>query len=367
MRFNFADPIQLNRFTLHASYTPGQDIPENERLHLQLEYRRYDWKVDAKYNAADFYDLFGPTKTSRKGYSLRTSWDHTLFMDRPRKLTMTVDGAYYGGLDTLPYYQNVASPSNRLSTLFVKFDFANVRSSLGSVDGEKGQRARVYLSATYTPDPTCVADPALDNCNPTTAPQGGFFPQILGTYDVGFQLPLTHSSIWLRSAAGGGTGDPTNPYANFYFGAFGNNWVDNGDIRRYREFFAFPGLAINEVGGRTFGKMTFEWNLPPIRFLHFGTPGFYGTWLRTSLFVGGLSTNFDHPDADVWNEDTTTGVWTPASTKIAQNIGDAGVQMDVRFTWLSRLDMTLSFGYATAFESGVGPRREAMISLKVMQ
>jgi hypothetical protein len=41
--------------------------------------------------------------------------------------------------------------------------------------------------------------------------------------------------------------------------------------------------------------------------------------------------------------------------------------MDLRFTALSRLDMTLSFGYAAAFDSGVAPRHEGMISLKVMQ
>jgi hypothetical protein len=367
MRFNFADPLQLNRFTLNASYTPGQDVPENERLHLHLQYRRYDWKVDAKYNGADFYDLFGPTKSSRKGYSLRTAWDHTLFRDTPKKLAMTVDGAYYGGLDTLPYYQNIASPANRLTTLFVKFDFENVRSSLGAVDGEKGQRAKLYLSATYTPDPTCTPIAGLDNCNPTTAPVGGFFPQILATYDVGFQLPLTHSSIWLRTAAGAGTGDPTDPYANFFFGAFGNNWVDNGDIHRYREFISFPGLEINEVGGRTFGKAILEWNLPPIRFRRLGSPGFYGTWLRTSLFASGLTVNFDHQYADVWDVDTTTGAWSPTSTKIAETLANAGVQMDLRFTWLSRLDMTLSFGYAAAFESGYPTRNEAMLSLKVMQ
>ena len=360
MRFNWSDPLQLNRFTLNTSYSPDSNLPQNQRLHIHLQYRRYDWKVDAKYNGADFYDLFGPTKSSRKGYSLRTVWDHTLYQDRPRKLTMTVDGAYYGGLDTLPYYQNVASPANRLATVFVKFDFENVRASLGSVNAEKGQRAKLYLSETYTPGSTC--NPALapgGTCDVETAPPGGFYPQILATYDVGFQLPLTHSSIWLRGAAGAGVGDPLNPYSQFFFGAFGNNWVDNGPISRYREFYAFPGLAINEVGGRTFAKATLEWNLPPIRFLHFGTPGFYGSWIRTSLFVGGLFTNFDHPYDDVGTP--------PVREKIAQNIGDAGVQMDVRFTWLARLDMTLSFGYAAAFESGYGPRHEAMISLKVMQ
>ena len=359
MRFNFSDPLQVNRFTLNASYSPGQDIPENQRLHLHLQYRRYDWKVDAKLNGADFYDLFGPTKSSRKGYSLRTVWDRTLYQDSPRRLTLSVDGAYYGGLETLPYYQNVASPANRLATAFVKFDFVNLRTSLGSVNAEKGQTAKLYLSETYTPGSTC--NPALAPggvCDVQTAPPGGFYPQILGTYDVGFQLPLTHSSFWIRSAAGTGVGDPLNPYAQFFFGAFGNNWVDNGVVSRYREFYAFPGLTINEVGGRTFAKAMLEWNLPPIRFRRFGTPGFYGSWIRTSLFVTGLATNFDHPYEEIGTP--------PVNEKIAQNIGDAGVQMDLRFTWLSRLDMTLSVGYAAAFESGVAPRHEAMISLKVM-
>jgi hypothetical protein len=350
--------VQLNRLTLNGAVSPAGDLEDRERVHVRGEYTRYNWTARAAVNDTDFYDLFGPTKTSRKGYSLRTVWDHTLFQDNPRRLGMSVDGAYYGGLDTLPYYQNVASPANRLATVFVKFDFADVRASLGSVDVEKGQAAKLYLSETYTPGSLC--NPALAPggvCDVQTAPPGGFYPQILATYDVGFQLPLAHSSIWLRAAAGAGVGDPLNPYAQFFFGAFGNNWVDNGVTRRYREFFAFPGLEINEVGGRTFAKGIVEWNLPPIRFRNFGTPGFYGSWIRTSLFLGGLSLNFDHRYEEI----------DGAQEKISQEIGDAGVQMDFRFTWLSRLDMTLSFGYAAAFESGEPTRHEAMFSLKVMQ
>jgi len=81
--------------------------------------------------------------------------------------------------------------------------------------------------------------------------------------------------------------------------------------------------------------------------------------MRTSVFVGGLATNFDHRQEDVGTP--------PVETTIAQTIGNAGAQMDFRFTWLSRLDMTLSFGYAAAFQSGEPTRNEAMISLKVMQ
>lgn len=349
IRWNLSDPVLFNRFTLNASYSPDTTLGAKERLHLNLQFRRYDWHVEAKWNAADFYDLFGPTKVSRKGYSLRAAWDRTLLRDLPARLTMTIDGAYYGGLDTLPYYQNIASPADRLATTFLKFHFENLRGSLGSVDAEKGQRAELVLSETYTPGSRC--NPALAPggvCDVATAPPGGLYPQILATYDVGFQLPLAHSSIWLRSGAGGGLGDPLNPFAQFYFGGFGNNWVDHGDVRRYRLFYAFPGLALNELGGRTFAKSILEWNLPPIRFRRFGTPGFFGTWARTSLFISGLTTDFDH-----------------AATR--QTIGNAGAQMDFRFTWLSRLDMTLSFGYATAFQSGTPRRNEAMVSLKVMQ
>ena len=206
-----------------------------------------------------------------------------------------------------------------------KLHYENLRSSLGSVEAEKGQQSDVYVAANYA--------------------DGDFVPQVLGTYDFGFQLPLTHSSIWLRNAAGVGFGDRDDPFAQFFFGGFGNNWVDHRATRRYREFYAFPGLELNEVGGRTFAKAILDWNLPPIYFRRVGTPGFFANWARTSIFVAGVTTDFD-------------------GKAVRQTLGDAGAQMDIRFTMLSRLPLTLSFGYAAAFERGAAPRHEGMISLK---
>ena len=328
MRFNFSDPLQLDRIVVNASYSPDTTLPTNERLHVRFQFKRYDWRVEAKWNGADFYDLFGPTKTSRKGYSGRFGWDHDLIYDMPRRLTLTVDGAYYGNLDTLPLYQNVPSPADRLASGFVRLRYTNLRSSLGHVDDEKGQKWDLYTGANYS--------------------TGNVIPQILGTYDAGFQLPLAHSSIWTRSAAGVGFGDRNDPFAQFFFGAFGNNWVDHREEHRYREFYAFPGLDINEIGGRTFGRSTLEWNIPPIRFRRFGASGLYATWARTSLFTSGLVTDFD-------------------GRAVMRTLADVGAQMDFRFVALNRLDMTLSVGAARAFEHGQGPRNEAMLSLKVMQ
>jgi hypothetical protein len=58
---DFSDPMSVNRFGLTASYTPGDDLPASERPHLQLQYRRYNWRAFYQLNGADFYDLFGPT------------------------------------------------------------------------------------------------------------------------------------------------------------------------------------------------------------------------------------------------------------------------------------------------------------------
>ena len=56
--------------------------------------------------------------------------------------------------------------------------------------------------------------------------------QLRGDFDFGIPLPLAHSSVWLRTAAGVSSGRRDNSVANFYFGAFGNHYVDSGEFKR---------------------------------------------------------------------------------------------------------------------------------------
>ena len=79
--------------------------------------------------------------------------------------------------------------------------------------------------------------------------------------------------------------DRAQPFANFFFGGFGNNYVDRGEEKRYREYYAFPGAQLNQLGGRNFLKSMVELNLPPWRFRHAGTPGLHGTWMRPATAV----------------------------------------------------------------------------------
>ena len=326
-RVNFSDPLSLNRFNLTTSYSPDHGLPSDERMHAQLEYQRYDWRASAAYNAADFYDLFGPTKTSRRGYVFGLGYDKLLLYDQPRKLTLSLDGKFYGNLDRLPDYQNVVAPFDKLFTVRAKLKYTNLRSSLGHVDDEKGEAWQVAVQNDYA--------------------NGTAFPRIWTDYDLGFALPLRHSSIWLRSSAGTAFGDLLSPFANFYFGGYGNNWVDHGPEKRYREDYSFPGVELNEIGGKNYAKSVLEWNLPPVRFRRVGRPGFYLSWARPAVFASGLITNMD--DANV-----------------RKTVRNAGTQLDLRFSMLSRLDMTLSGGYAVAFGNNLAKHDEAMISLKIM-
>ena len=74
-------------------------------------------------------------------------------------------------------------------------------------------------------------------------------------------------------------------YANWYFGAYGNNYVDDEEIKRYREFYSFPGFEIDQLSAQTFAKSTLEWNLPPLRFAHAGIPSFFLSYIRPALFA----------------------------------------------------------------------------------
>ncbi len=146
--------------------------------------------------------------------------------------------------------------------------YTDVRRSLGAVDDEKGWSwALVYTGNRVN---------------------GEITPQVRGELNYGFPLPLPHSSLWLRGAAGWANGDRNSTVANFYFGGFGNNYVDDKSIKRYRKYDSLPGFGIDEVSALNFVRGMAEWNLPAYVFESVGTPGFHLRWLRPSLFAAGL-------------------------------------------------------------------------------
>lgn len=328
VRVNFSDPVQLNRASLTASLSPGSETRGSERLHLDAQYQRYDWRGRVRWNAADFYDLFGPTKLSRKGYAVGIGYQKGLVYDRPRHLELNVGTTFYGGLERLPDFQNVSASIDTLLATRARLSYTNLRHSLGYVDEEKGVAWELGFDDDHV--------------------AGSSFPRLRGSLDLGVPLPLKHSSVFLRSAAGYSPRDRAQPFANFYFGGFGNNYVDRGEEKRYREYYSFPGVELNEIAGTSFVKSTLEWNLPPLRFRRAGSPGFYLSWARPAVFASGILTN-------------------PGTPSARRSVASVGAQLDLKLTVLNKLEMTLSAGHALALEDGARARHETMLSLKVLK
>jgi len=182
MRVNFSDRIPAAALELTASYSPTQALAPSERLHLRGIFRYWNWNVSGTLNRADFYDLFGPTRVSRRGYSLATEYRRSLLLDGPTSLSYTLRAAAYGNLATVPEFQDVAAPFDRLATLSGDLAYKSLRKSLGAIDDELGTTWEASVRSNYA--------------------GSTLYPRLLLEGTRGFLLPLDHSSIWLRGAAG---------------------------------------------------------------------------------------------------------------------------------------------------------------------
>ena len=325
--FDFEDPLRFGSLGITGAYSVDGKVPAREKGHVDIDYRYLGWRAGLSWNRSDFYDLFGPTKRSRKGYAARIGYDYALIYDLPRRLDLRSELAFYDKLDALPDFQNVGAPSDHLVAAEVGVFYRRLRRSLGAVDDEKGLGWELVLDASQA--------------------QGAPIPQARAGLDYGLPLPLPHSSLWFRSAAGLSFGSRGDPLSTFFFGGFGNNYVDSRSIQRYREHEAFPGFRLNEIGGHSFVRQLVEAKLPPLIFERVGTPAFYLTWLQPALFASGLWTDLEY-----------SGLHT--------RYGSAGAQVDLRFTVLHWYDMTLSAGYAVGFRGARRAGDEWMVSLKIL-
>ena len=327
MRFNWSDRVGATSLDLTASWSPAQDS-SYEHPHLRAVFRHWNWKVAAAFNRADFYDLFGPTKVSRRGYSLAVQYTGNLLQDAPRSLTWTAQAAGYGGLQTQPEFQGVAASSDKLYTFSSGLAYGSLRRSLGAIHDELGTTWDLGLRGNQV--------------------NGTVYPRVSLDVAKGILLPIDHTSLWLRGAAGTAlAGDRSDPNARFFFGGFGNNWVDHGSIERFREVEAFPGIEINDVSGANYGRAQVELTLPPLRFRRVGSPSLYLRWASLSLIATGLVTDMDE-------------------TALKRTIGSVGAQTDFRLITLSNMESTVSLGFAVAGGNSLPQHTQWMFSFKIM-
>jgi hypothetical protein len=324
-RIFLMDPMGLNSLNLKLSVTPTDKLPGKQVPHISAEYNFLGWTFTGNYNYADFYDLFGPTKFSRAGYSFSSRYYHIINRFTPRKTDFYARLSVYGDLETLPGNQNIESDYKNLFVGTLNFHKSYLRKSLGAIEPEQGYDWNVFAYTSFA--------------------KQVFYPQLINNLDLGFLLPLRNTSLWFRTSMGQSFGDPAKTNSYFYFGGFGNNYLDYRISQQYREMSSFPGREIDAVSALNYGKLSTEVNFKPLRFRKLGFKGFYSTYARLTAFGMGLFTNIANDQPQV-------------------NHFASGLQVDMEIVLFTLLKSTLSFGYSRAYEGNL-THDQFMVSLKL--
>ena len=365
-KFNFKDPFSFRQIDFSISYTPNSwknnlgendsypdGLDKDERIHSSFNlstvklggFMSGNYNFFASYNKADFYDLFGPTRRSRKGVSFGVDYENSIVYDPPQILDLSLGVAGYYGLDQSPEFQQINFNDDQFNTnlfydLYSSLSFSNIKRSVGAVDGEKGLRSSITVSSSIS--------------------EGKFYPKAFGNFDYGLQLGNNHSSIWFRNSFGSSFSEKINPFTRFGFASFGNNYIDYTSSKMYRSPFSFPGITYDSdrlLIAKNFFKTMAELVLPPIRFRKFGFINFFVTNLNPSIFVSRLFANDVLPPGSLLIN----------RVEIKEKFSNIGVQLDTKLVMFSHLSAVFSVGWARAFDNNSISNKyydELMISLK---
>lgn len=327
-RLNWRDPLGISNINLFLAISPWSSYGTEQKFHAMLEWKFWSWRLKASYNPTHFYDIFGPTKRSRAGYSVGLGYHRTFSLKEPLKYYADASVFTYGMLEVLPGYQEIEAPIRNMQVASVAFGVSKLRKTLGGVDDERGFswdiNATTYLA------------------------KGEFYPSFVSDQSAGFLIPfIRNTSFWIRNSVGVSLGDRASSLSYFYFGGFGNNYVDWQPSEQYRNTLSFPGARINQLPAYTYVRTMGELNLMPIRLRNVGTTWLYPTYIKPSFFGAHLMTGFDRRQqmAHVFN---------------------CGGQIDIQLVLFSYLKTTWSFGYAKMFRAGEKSTNQFMLSLKLL-
>jgi len=327
-RLNWQDLLGISKINLFLAVSPWSKNPDIQKVHAMIDWNIWNWHFSGSLNKTHFYDLFGPTKNSRAGYSFGLNYKKSRSFKSPLKSFYNVGIYAYGGLEVLPQYQNIASPIRNLLAATASYGISKLRKTLGGVIDEKGY--------------------SLDITATTYNAKGSFYPSLVSNQDFGFLIPnVRNTSFWIRNSIGQSFGNRESGLSYFYFGGFRNNYVDWQASEQYRTPMAFAGAEIDEIQAYNYIKTMGEINLKPLHINNLGATWLYPTYIKSSLFASHLMTNFDRP------------------TNIP-HIFNIGAQIDIQLVIFTYLRTTWSMGYAKKLEKGQKPTDKFMLSLKLL-
>ncbi|MDO5446425.1 MAG: hypothetical protein Q4F34_01425 [Prevotellaceae bacterium] len=328
---SFFDPLSLASLDVFVGASPWSNNAWKNKFHASASLKWWNWTLDAAWNPTCFYDLFGPRRSSRKGYNVQLQYNKSYSFQTPFAWSYGAAIAHYGDMDVLPLYQEVAIDEGITSfqTASAYIAAHKTRTSLGGITAEQGYSWNVQ-AYTYLA-------------------KGEFFPSANATFSCGTLLPFgIHNTGWLHATVGQSFGNSKSSLGNEYFGGFRNNYVDNGTVNRYITTYAMPGARIDDIAAHTFAKCTGDISFCPIRFNNFGNIQCYPNYVQFNVFASDLLT-------DQWGSER----------RYKANYVSVGAQMNMQLVLFTHMTTTLSVGYARIMSNEL-KRGEFMVSLKLL-
>ena len=189
-RLNFDRSARVRERRCHGRAHADRTLGGQRAYACELNGEYLGWRGALSWNRSDFYDLFGPTKRSRKGYAVKLGYDSTLIYDEPRQLDLR-------RRRLLRQDRHAAERTecrhavHAARTAEIGLQYTDVRRSLGAVDDEKG----VAWST---------------RCQGSQA-QRHLVPQLRGTFDFGFAAAVRAFVDLASDAAGVAQRRPQQP------------------------------------------------------------------------------------------------------------------------------------------------------------
>jgi hypothetical protein len=324
---HIADPLYVHDLTFEVGFTPDPPNKVAPRFHIlgKYEYKR-KIKVNLEHNASNFFDLFNERKRGMIGNRITLGYSFFWKYDIPHKIKQVSEVSFYTGIEAInDNLVRVSIPD--FTVLQSVLNSSDTRRAIGSVDAEQG--TNWSLTAMYFE----IGSKNLEFVGGGHAELELFMPWM-----------WAHNVLQLKFSAGYRQTQRDVAIGYFYFGGFGNRYVEPAQVKQYRKVFRFPGLSIYSLPTDRFGKVMIEHNLPPLRFGNAYLGQHYLSYIDFSWYSQGLVINSPYD----------------------KNWVDLGAQLNFHFKHLYNFDTAISFGAARAW-SGNSRTDEFFISLKLFK
>jgi hypothetical protein len=318
------DPLGEHRLYLKTGISEKENTNSGYDFHFNGGYEYYNqFRIGLQHLPTSFYDLANRRDVRRVDNGIFTTYNKFWIYDRPKTLTQSFSLSW----NQWKYDDFGKESTEETLSYGTSFQGINLRRSIGSVDEEKGYKWDAQLRKTHLTD---------DFATNTTTLFGDFnwFTPVFAPHNI-FRVQTAAGQTWGNFIGAG----------LFYFEGFGNQLLEEGTNRRYRQIENFPGLADNSQIADRFAKLTVENLFPSVKI----GKRFGDSYLRRadiSVFHQRLYSEFEDTDAQYYN---------------------VGFQSNWYFTNFYTINATLSLGFARAWDQAGDSYDEFFLYIKLFR